>query len=533
MNNYHCINQVSWPSWLAPYGKFLLRWGWFVVLSMILTTLCSALLHDVPSADSYQATLQVQVRMQIGNGGTDALNTTTEVFSGLFTSPGTLSLVLPKHHELQLSDLQGLVSAIPVEDTNVILLNALGDTSQSAATLVTDVYQALLHQVNATRSLVINELDAALRTELNQCEHNIATSTAQLQNLRVTHREFSSQYRLLNVLYTEQQKRAETINTLLVKLGLQQVERNDTLTLSSNSPHIGDEILTSANSTPVITTVPGTEPTQNQRIALSPLVGLIMGLGGVLLASCFSNTLPLQGKKREEVLPHITAIFPVMPELRDTRLQMLKRISPQGLTLLRHLRYQASEHEKRLQLITITSPKGREGKSTIAASLAFASAQSGTRTLLVDANPRRPTLHLWFNIPNTAGTLDAVRSLAAGTTGPSPILSTFAIKLSVLSIGNAEQQEPAAILEEPLRVDGLLPLTELLLKQADLIIFDGPSLLSDPGATNLAVLSDVVLLVVDAQGSQSLTVLEAEALLSRMGVSFATILNRAKPESVE
>jgi Mrp family chromosome partitioning ATPase len=107
------------------------------------------------------------------------------------------------------------------------------------------------------------------------------------------------------------------------------------------------------------------------------------------------------------------------------------------------------------------------------------------------------------------------------------------MKLGLVSIGNADPKESSDTLKEPLRVDGLEPFTELLRSQADLVIFDGPSLLTDATATNLVMLSDVVLLVVDAQKSQSTTVLEASALLSEMGVSYATVLNRARPEAVE
>lgn len=531
MNNYYRIKQADWRSWLIPYAKILLHWGWFVVLSIILTTLCSSFLHDIPSANSYQATLQVQLSMP--NATQDALVATTTAFSDLFTSPNTLSLVLPKHPELQLSDLEGLVSATPLANTNLILLNTLGDTPQGATTLTIDVYQALVLEINTTRSLVVNELDAALQAELKQCENDLATSTVELQNISAMDQESSSQYQLLNILNTEQQNRVTAISKLLVTLEKQRIASNDTTTLSSNSPDLGDETLTLNNNTPVITTVAGTEPTQSQRIGLSPLVGLIMGVGGVLLASRFSNSLSLRGQRRKMVLPHIIAVIPAMPELRENRLQVLKQMSSQCLTLLRRLRYQASEYEKRLQMITITSPKGREGKSTIATSLAIASAQSGLRTLLVDANPQRPVLHLWFGLPNTTGTLDSIRSLAAGMNDPAPLLNTFTMKLSLLPIGYLWRKGPSALLHEPLRVDGLRSLIELLRNQADVIIFDAPSLLNDAGAANLVMTSDAVLVVVDAQRSQSTTVLEAEELLSRIGVSFSTVLNRARPESIE
>jgi Mrp family chromosome partitioning ATPase len=81
--------------------------------------------------------------------------------------------------------------------------------------------------------------------------------------------------------------------------------------------------------------------------------------------------------------------------------------------------------------------------------------------------------------------------------------------------------------EEPFRVDGLQPFIERLRQQADLIVCDGSSLLYDADLSSLIGLSDTVLLVVDAQTSQSPAVLEAQSRLTEMGVSSALILNRA------
>jgi Mrp family chromosome partitioning ATPase len=67
----------------------------------------------------------------------------------------------------------------------------------------------------------------------------------------------------------------------------------------------------------------------------------------------------------------------------------------------------------------------------------------------------------------------------------------------------------------------------------DVIIFDGPSLLSDASAINLVALSDVVLLVIDAQTSRNPKVLEAQALLANIGAPFATVFNRARPGYLE
>jgi Mrp family chromosome partitioning ATPase len=177
-------------------------------------------------------------------------------------------------------------------------------------------------------------------------------------------------------------------------------------------------------------------------------------------------------------------------------------------------------------VIAVTSPRGHEGKSTVATSLAIAAAQSGLRTLLVDANPERPILHSWFQLPNTNGILDAIRSLATGVAGSSPIVSTNIPKLGFIPIGRSIQRKPSDAQKELLRINGLQPFTELLSNQTDLIIFDGSSLLNDTTSINLVSLSDVAVLVMDAQKSKSSRVLAAEDLLSKMGVPYVTVLNR-------
>lgn len=56
--------------------------------------------------------------------------------------------------------------------------------------------------------------------------------------------------------------------------------------------------------------------------------------------------------------------------------------------------------------MTLVSGGAGEGKSTTLVNLAFAFAQSGLRTLVVDADLRRPTQHKIFDRPNTKGLTD-------------------------------------------------------------------------------------------------------------------------------
>ena len=526
----HQYKKAGWRIRLAQFGKLLLRWSWYVVFSIILITVFSRFIPDVPSATSYQATLRVQVKLGSGISGIVATNIATQFYSALLVSPATLNFVLPQIQKLQqfknlqLSDLKSLVTAAPVTGTNEVLLTASSDTPHDATILVTDIYQAFINKVQDEDAQVATGLKDVLTNELSQDQAIVANTTSELQSLSAAGQTRSFQYHLLSQLFAEQQAQINSINGLLLTL---------------EQPGIGsDSIPALGSATPFIKTVSATQSTQSQRLLLSPFVGLIMGVSGAMLASRFSNKLPLRGKKRERALPHIAAIIPELPNLhnKSSRLQVLQEKSSECLPLLRRLSYQASEHEKSLRFITITSPQGQEGKSIIATNLAIAAAQSGQRTLLVDANvePRRAVLHQWFQLPNTTGTLDAIRLLAIGIVGPSPILSTSVTNLGLIPIGNPDQSKSSsAMLEETLRLDGFQPFTELLSSRADLIIFDGPSFAGDNNIANLASFSDIVLLIVDAQKSKNTKVLEAEEFLSKMGVSFVTVLNRTEREFVE
>lgn len=528
MSAYIEIKKESWHARFAPYTRLLLRWGWFVLLLMIVVTVVNSNIPDSTSLTGYQAQLQVQVEL-LGNAGISNAKDATKFFLDTMLDNDTLNLALPKLAKLplfqnvppadQLASLESSVSASNIKGANVFNLIGVSDSPQDASTVVKTVFQAFLDKIHNERGKVVNGLVAALNLDLVQVESDEANSAATLQSLNATGKSATPAYSFIASLHSQQKHRADHINALLLQLQQQGFGPNDILKLISNSP--------------VITTVPGTGPTQSERLALSPLIGLIMGLGSLVLISRFSNSVPLRGKRRDEVLPHITAVFPKLPQLKENRLRVLERTSSECLPLLRRLRYQSSEFDKPLHVITVTSPKGREGKSTLASSLAFAAAKSGMHTILVDANVARPVLHTWFHIPVGNGTIDVTNALANGIASPLPLASTSIAELCILPIGLKKPKKTSGISEEELRSDSLHSFIDVLSSQADLIVIDGPSLLTGVGTANLLMLSDVVLLTVDAGKSKSTQVLEAEDMLSKLKVPFSVVLNRTMLKTVE
>lgn len=520
---------------IKAYGIFLLRWGWFAVLLMALSTYLTSIIPDSTSINGYQATLNIQVQLTTSENRLELFNTTT-FFAGILKSPGTLNLAQPLLEKKQiaplfvssvpqsnqLTGLEGIITTTPVLDTNIVQLTATWTTSQDASTIVTTVYQAFLQNIHTARSLVSDKLKEDLSTDLVQAQDDSANTQSVLQNLFSTGHTNTSEYQLLSTLHSQQQSRVNTINQLLLQVGNQGFGPNDVFQL--------------ANTSPIIATFPGAGPTLGLRLELSPFVGLIMGLGGILLAARFSNRLPLRGRKREVFLPHIGVVIPTVPHLHKIRLQVPEEIASPCVLLLRRLKHAAAEHEKRIKLITVTSPQEKEGKSTIAAELALTAAQLGYQTLLIDAHPEHPVLHSWFNVSNTQGILNILPSLATNTVNDgnlSQAIVQLQPKLGLLTIGNSPGSASSTLQKEEMRVNELSVLLAKLGNMADFVILDSGSLLIEAYASNIAMLSDMLLLVVDANKSQSTKVQEATDYLADISIPYITVLNRTASEDVE
>ena len=508
--------RENWQVRLSSLVQFLLRWGWFLLLCVVVTTLVSFLLPDPPTSVTYQATLQVQVILPATQTTQVNMLTSTNFYASLFTSPTTISLILPQYPGLAISDLQPLIAATPVTGTAIVQLSAMGTSISDSDKLVNAIYTAAVQEIQTKQSSMSGKLAVALSSELAKSKQDAQDSAILLQNMAAAHQTNTFAYIEQESLYHEQLQRVEAVSQALTTLDQQGMGNTG--------------ILKTLNATPQITTITQTASTRQQRLQLSPLVGLLMGLGGVLLANTFSTRLPLRGKKRAMFLPGIVSTIPVLTGLRTNRLQVIQNTSP-CTALFRHLRYQAGEHETPLNLISITSARGHEGKSLVATGLALAAAQSGLRTLLIDANPQHPVLHSWFHLPNTQGLLNSIASVESNSPQLPPLMRTFYQKVSLLPLGTSIASKDA--LAEALPIQSLRVLRKQLLSQADLVIFDGPPLLSDTNASHLVQIADMTLLVVDAQQSQTSWIIEAQNLLSTLGVSSAIVLNRTDGDTVE
>lgn len=160
--------------------------------------------------------------------------------------------------------------------------------------------------------------------------------------------------------------------------------------------------------------------------------------------------------------------------------------------------------------LLITSAQTAEGKTSIAAGLASTVARGGSSVVVVDGNLQKPTTHLTFGISSTGM---GVAGLLKGT-GAEPVDSAVVRSnipgVWVLPAGR-EMEDSTLLLEQ--RFGSVLA---QLRKKTDLVIVEGPPLLSGSEALLLATMVDGVALVLDSRHDKLKLILRVKEMLASL-----------------
>jgi capsular exopolysaccharide synthesis family protein len=150
--------------------------------------------------------------------------------------------------------------------------------------------------------------------------------------------------------------------------------------------------------------------------------------------------------------------------------------------------------KEKARTMLVTSPAAGDGKSTLVSNLAIAMACAGQKTLILDADFRKPTQHLIFELDHEQRCLSEV--LAGRLQLAAAIQSTGTKGLHVLPCGHAILN-PAEVLNGQ-RFGRLL---ECLTSAYDRVLIDAPPVTIVTDAQILGALSDITVLVVKANKS--------------------------------
>ena len=196
--------------------------------------------------------------------------------------------------------------------------------------------------------------------------------------------------------------------------------------------------------------------------------------------------------------------------------------------------------EERIKTLTITSAYPQEGKSMVSVNLAVSLAQAGIKTLLVEADLRRPRFAEIFGIEEKAGlveivlgkfpwrdTVKTINDIIIGKMNMDDVMLTPGLgNLNIITSGGVPSN-PAELIGS----EGFKNFLKDVKRRYDIVIFDSAPILAVADAAILAQNMDGVFLV-HRIGSLSMGILKrAAAQLTRIKSNLiGIILNRTKSD---
>lgn len=193
-----------------------------------------------------------------------------------------------------------------------------------------------------------------------------------------------------------------------------------------------------------------------------------------------------------------------------------KSISAEAYRTLR-TNIQYSSFDKEMRKIVITSSEPGEGKSTTAGNLAISFAQAHKKTIMIDCDLRKPSMHRKFKISNMIGLSD----ILIGKEKIEDTIHEYNEYLDILTSGKLPPNP-----SEMLGSKAMERLLNELQTRYDIIILDTAPLQAVTDAQILSTKVDGTILVVRAEKTKRESVIQAKGLLDNVGANvIGTVLN--------
>ncbi len=219
------------------------------------------------------------------------------------------------------------------------------------------------------------------------------------------------------------------------------------------------------------------------------------------LGLCMLATIPTFARNQERksvsyagIIPRITGREPDFDESIPDQKMLIAREEPKSMvseafrSLRTSLHFSAINKDKKTIVFTSTFP--REGKSTVSANTAVVMAQTGAKVLMVDCDLRRSSQHHHFGLDKVPGLSEV---LTRDVTFEQAINQTAIPGLDLLCAGTTPPNPSELLGSEEMR--------QLLMSQRDnydYIVIDAPPVLAVTDAPVLTLVSDIVVLVMEA-----------------------------------
>ena len=272
------------------------------------------------------------------------------------------------------------------------------------------------------------------------------------------------------------------------------------------------------------------KPKKKQNLLIAFLIGIFGGCGLAFLIESLDQSLKTPEDIKNHIgIPSLASI--ALPQKKDDeksnpeficKERPKSTISESYRSLRTSIMFTAVEHRRKTLLLTSSGPQ--EGKTTTAINLAIVAAQSGEKTILVDADLRKPRIEKAFNIDMKHGLSEV---LSGAEKLDTVIHKTDLENLDVIACGT--------IPPNPSELLGSKKMEELLARLSDnydRIVIDTPPVLAVTDAVVLAGKVDGAIIVVKAGETNRKAAHKTREILESVGKSnvLGAVLNMVETQ---
>ncbi|HEY6287110.1 MAG TPA: hypothetical protein VIX20_15710 [Ktedonobacteraceae bacterium] len=498
---------------MKRYFPSIKQYSWVILVTFVIALLAGVYLSKItPSTSSVNSIMLVTVGAPgtiipgVSPSGTSldaATNYAPEIISRSVMEYVVENNPQVTEHKYTADDLLYDVVAVPSTTAATITITATTAKAAESVLIANAVSEGFQNYIQAQHQAALNDQRTKLQTQLND-------------DLQVKKQDQSTMQQIANT---------SDIRYILASNDLQNANQQ----INSVQSQI-DQLPTTVNSDIIVIQMAKLIDAQSSSkgslvVAAAGVVGILIGTMIMFLIIFLDDRLRGEDRVKEKLgMAYLGGVFSnrkikenpalakgavmhqfadIVVNLRLTGVLPGEWRSPKGAALL------------------ITSAQPAEGKTSIAVGLAAAVARGGGSVVVVDGNLQNPTTHLAYGISTTG---IGLAGLLWGT-GAEPVDSVVARSnipgVWVLPGGN-EMEDPTLLLRQ--RLPGILA---QLRTKTDLIIIDGPNLLSGSDAILLATMVDGVALVLDSRHDKLKLLLRAKEMLSSLThTPSGAILNR-------
>ncbi|MDF5714300.1 MAG: polysaccharide biosynthesis tyrosine autokinase [Rhizonema sp. NSF051] len=351
-----------------------------------------------------------------------------------------------------------------------VYAKTLGSVSPGSQDIVPKTVAGDQISQDLTSKLIVNEI------ERSAIENKLKVVQSDLNNLHARLAALPMKQQPLTALVRTRQEATESVKLLQSKLEEARI---------AEAQLVGNIQIIEAAQPP---TKP-TSPKQKVVLVVAAAFGSVLAIGIVLLLEVMDNTLRDAAEAEEllklpllGVLPRLTAqTLSLAPAERF--LDNVGFVEPYRM-LFKTLEFRNSDQ---LRSLVVTSTISGEGKSVVASHLAAVAAMLSWRTLIIDADLRRPVQHNLFKLFPKPGITDVIEGELSLQQA---VQATEIENLDILTCGELRRR-PSQLLDSV----AMKSLIEDASQEYDLVIIDTPPLSACADASSLSRHCDGVVLV--------------------------------------